>query len=412
MNKNSKADINTRIAGFALLAALLLVLLLRPGLIVGSFLVLIGPWDAFSVTAVTTAGCYLLALYAASVLAEPRKHVVLYLRRFRSVSGHELMGRAIDTGLGRRYRVVTLDDASFRPIGVPKTERRFSVLSSPVMAAGGVLLFVIVMYYLVVRPLLKSAPGPIPPQLFRVYSIAFGQSIWQSPLWPAISGFAFVVFTFLMVHRWRVRRRARLRIRTTRDLDRCTYRVVDLASWRRRPGLLAPQATVIKVVDELWQATVVRLLDHVDAVIVDVSELTENLLWEVRTLHERAFEPCVWIGDARAVAISGDIGESLTATLGTPIKRDSIVTYDPKVRGAERQLRRDLTAALERLRYPAPRNRPEVHIARPLWTVTAAGLLNLVLYGTMALLASVLNFMLWLQLKEYLFRLLILPLKH
>jgi hypothetical protein len=397
----------TRVAGFALLTALVLMLLMWPRLIVGSFLVLIPPSDSFSVSALTTAGCYVLALYAALVLAEPRKRVVLYLRRFRSVSANELMGRAIDAGLGRRFRVVTLDDANFRPIEIPRTERRVSVFSTPLMASGGVLLFVALAYYAVITPLQRSAPRPIPSRFFGVYLIAFGQSIWQSPVWAAISGLILVIFTFLMVHRWRVRLRSRLRVRVTRDLDRCTYRVEALASWQRRPGLLAPQATVIRVVDELWQATVARLLDYVDAVIVDVSAVTENVLWEVRTIKARTFVPCVWIGDARVIAAWPDSRDPLTAMLCTLISRNEVVTYDLQLSGAERRLRRDLSAALEHLPYMKPRHGPGTHIRPAFWRVAAAGLLGLVLYATVGLLVCLSNAVLFEVVKWYIFRIVV-----
>jgi len=272
------------------------------------------------------------------------------------------------------------------------------------MASGGVSLFVALAYYAVIKPLQRSAPGPIPPRLFGVYLIAFGQSVWQSPAWPAISGFVLVIFTFLMVHRWRVRLRSRLRVRITRDLDRCTYRVEDLASWQRRPGLLAPQATVIRVVDELWQATVVRLLDYVDAVIVDVSAVTENVLWEVRTIKARALVPCVWIGDARVIAAWPDSRDPLTAILSTLISRNELVTYDLQLSGAERRLRSALSAALEHLK---PRHRPGTHIRPAFWRVAAAGLLDLVLYATIGLLVCLSNAVVFEVVKWYIFRIVV-----
>jgi hypothetical protein len=397
----------TRVAGFVLLTALVLMTLGWPWLTVGSLLAVIPPWGNFQVKALMTAACYVLAVYTGLVLAEPRKRIVLYLRRFRSVSANQLMGQMIDTGLGRRFRVVTLDDASFRPIEIPRAERRVSVFSPPIMALASVALFIAMAYYVVIKQLQLSASGPIPPRYFGVYMIAFGQGVYDAPIWGAISGFVLVVFAFLMVHRWRVRLRSRLRVRTTRDLDRCIYRVADLASWRRRPGLLAPQATVIRVVDELWQTTVLRLLEYADAVIVDVSAVTENVLWEVRTIKAHTFVPCVWIGDARAVATWRDSGEPLTVKFSTLISQNEIVMYDLPVPGVEQRLRRDLSGALEDLPRAKFRHRPGIQTGPQLWRVVCTGLLSLALYGTIALLVSACSFLLWEAGKSYLFRIIV-----
>jgi hypothetical protein len=54
------------------------------------------------------------------------KFAVLYLRKFRHSAAHKTVTMVLESGLGRRYRVVTLDDSSFKPIEVPRTERFLS----------------------------------------------------------------------------------------------------------------------------------------------------------------------------------------------------------------------------------------------------------------------------------------------
>src|SRR6266849_8373471 len=55
-------------------------------------------------------------LYAASTLTEGCKVTVLYLRRFRLSGTDQVMSAAIQSGLGREYRIVTSDDRSFKPL--------------------------------------------------------------------------------------------------------------------------------------------------------------------------------------------------------------------------------------------------------------------------------------------------------
>ena len=64
-------------------------------------------------------------------------------------------------------------------------------------------------------------------------------------------------------------------------------------SWpsRRRssppaPGALAPRLTVLRVDGSIWQDTVVELARCCGAVVLDVSQPTEHLLWEVEQVDE------------------------------------------------------------------------------------------------------------------------------
>ena len=47
---------------------------------------------------------------------------------------------------------------------------------------------------------------------------------------------------------------------------------------------MAPQVTVVSVADRLWQSAVMQLSAEVDGVLIDVSEPSEALAWELRQI--------------------------------------------------------------------------------------------------------------------------------
>src|SRR5215471_2016118 len=95
--------------------------------------VLLRAAEAFA--ALTT---FLVGVYVVLVLASPRKPIVLFLRRFRLQQVSEAISEAIEGGLGRHGRVVTLDDGHFVPLEVPRLERRLARYAPPFPTLVGV----------------------------------------------------------------------------------------------------------------------------------------------------------------------------------------------------------------------------------------------------------------------------------
>ena len=60
---------------------------------------------------------------------------------------------------------------------------------------------------------------------------------------------------------------------------------------------LAPRLTVLRVDAAVWQETVVELAGSCSAVILDVSQPTDNLLWEVEQVTSRIRGRVVFVGD-------------------------------------------------------------------------------------------------------------------
>jgi hypothetical protein len=73
----------------------------------------------------------LATVYVLAALMSSRKTPVLYLRRFGLSDANRTIAQAINGGLGRQYRVITLDDSDFVPLEVPRIERILSRFGIP-----------------------------------------------------------------------------------------------------------------------------------------------------------------------------------------------------------------------------------------------------------------------------------------
>jgi hypothetical protein len=122
-------------------------------------------------------------------------------------------------------------------------------------------------------------------------------------------------------------------------------RATEVAKWRRK--VFSPRLIVLTVDSQVWQLTVYAMA-YVSAVpLIDVSEPTENLVWEIDTLRDRFGERCVFVGNidrfgrftgGEAPALSGSVTERADAL----IANETILAYganDPSGKRFARALR-------------------------------------------------------------------------
>jgi elongation factor Tu len=282
-----------------------------------------------------------VVLYALFAYLGGRKSSVLYLRRFGLAASGGMVTSALESGMSRRYRIVTLDDSSFRALEVPPWARRFSRYGGPLIALVLIAGFVIVIRYL------RADAGPL-EYLLLWPLLGLGPAFLAFNAWLLLS-----VIALLVLHRLRVRRRARGRIESAEQLEDRLRDCVGLSSWARAPAILAPQATVLSVADTMWQTTVSLLVRHVNAVLIDVSEPTSNLLWELEEVFRNGGEHVVLVGDRGKIGAwqreigSDDAGGGLARSLSALIAARPVLTYDPNDRRGARRFRRSLMSALD-----------------------------------------------------------------
>jgi hypothetical protein len=260
-----------------------------------------------------------------------------------------MITRAIEGGLGRQYRVLTLDDSDFAPLEVPRIERIASRAGIPFAIA---LLLVGIIEVTGGQGALHL-PGGLVAIIDYLIPLGYGAFLLALPF-EALT----VIGAAVLLYRWRIRRSFKVEIRSPEQLQHCLIRVKRLSGWLRRPPMVAPQALVIRVVDELWQKVVSDLAEQVHLVIFDVSEPTINLEWEVQNVLARPTVKCVFVGDGpmvqnwaqtRSDSNSGQPANSETpaSRMRIPLQDQTVLVLDPAQRFAQRRFNRNLRTSLE-----------------------------------------------------------------
>jgi hypothetical protein len=305
-----------------------------------------------------SAGALIIGVYLLLMSLAGRKSVVLYLRRFRLRGVAQAMSDAIESGVGRHYRILTLDDANFVALEVPPLERWISRYGSLVPILGALVVFFGVMWVFFGMferySFSLSGIGAIAALMwggFLIFVVPFAGSTLE--YWVL-----FLVPAFL-IHRWRVKKRSRVEIAVAEDLSACLGYCQTLSGKIRAPAFMAPQATVVKVVDTLWQETVTGIAQTADAIIIDVSAPTVHVLWEIETAIRGFRSKIVYLGQRAlmeqwmAGPTCGDDSEA-SARIRTLLEGATVLAYKPVSRASKRRFRKSLRNALDNLSISPP----------------------------------------------------------
>lgn len=107
----------------------------------------------------------------------------------------------------------------------------------------------------------------------------------------------------------------------------------------------APRMFVVRAADPVWQCAVRALANHVDAVIIDISDPTENLLWEIRELHRGHNVNWVFVCAADSPVVTPPTADGRMKTLHSLISDEQVIVYapgEPQDRRFARSLRNQL----------------------------------------------------------------------
>src|SRR5262245_52572638 len=241
-------------------------------------------------------------------LLRSRRGTALWLRRFRFGDATRVVSTALDY-IGRTWRVVTLDDAATEAVGVAAPLRITNrVLSSIGQALPKIRGFVIVMWKVVawtsgvalaavvawsayngrLGDVAESVLGDGSPSdstesaLVLVLGAVFVANIalLLAALALMLAGLPLLGLSRL-AHNVQddltAAEAAKSRtIRNLADIELATSAIASVGQ-----ELLAPRLTVLKVDSAVWKETVTAVAEISGVVIIDVSLVTENLLWEV-----------------------------------------------------------------------------------------------------------------------------------
>lgn len=267
-------------------------------------------------------------LYAIANLFSSRKYPVLYLRRF-GMPANVIVRRAIKGGLGRTFRFIALDDSRFPQVGMPWIERVLGIAGIPFLT-----LLILVGGFLLIGQLLPAEIGvDIAKDLIHVLRY------WLAVLWT--------VAMMAYAHLWRVRRRSRIRVRRPAHVARLAYCARACGTWWLRASFLAPQITIARVADAVWRPAVCAVAAQSAVTLVDVSEPTANLQWEIEYLHEAGCA-CVFIGEHERLSAWLAAPNAAAAGVRDLVGNDAVLSYRAGSRAQGRLFRRNLGHALAR----------------------------------------------------------------
>jgi len=287
---------------------------------------------------------------------------VLFLRRFGYTDATRAVTFAVTKTVGRTWRLVTLDDEQIAALGIPAAPKWFFTISYGVLqtvlapfkifrfyplafalAIGAIVIDVggaalwpspgntveteATRYFEIFGVLVLSKRLPFEmvhldlPGVFAVFIIVMGWPLvvlppiaMAVPWWIWLLALAFFVYIGFSIDVVRTADKARTReVKHEPDIWQALYHVGE-ASQR----LLAPRLFVLRVNSDIWHETVSRFANKTSVALIDISEPSANLLWEVEELTLRTKTPCVFIGEHERVAPLGDDDVRSNAELSFP----------------------------------------------------------------------------------------------
>ena len=335
---------------------------------------LIGVW------AVSTAVA--IVCIAAGLLAERgRRHVVLFLRRFGDLEATNVMTYAAARAVGGAFRVVTLADSSIRPLGASGGARTTITVAGSLwrgfnrvsaflverwvpgalavaLGAGGVAYVATGDVEGMVDVGATLLSGRIPLSSLGTSAMgvfAAAATVAAVSLIALLGVFATMVIRFPLAAVLLMAQSTGLAVEKaeTRKLIPVTiepdiaHAVAEVAGRSRK--VIAPRLVVLRVADPVWRETVRRFAEIAEIMLIDVSEPSENLLWEVEHTTARFGARCVFTCHASTVAPLAGSGpaDPIVEQLRTMIGRGPILAYTDDHSGMRRftrALRRRMTA--------------------------------------------------------------------
>jgi hypothetical protein len=290
-------------------------------------------------------------------LVRGKRRLVLFLRKFGFIEATQAVTFAVVGALGRSWRLVTLDDAEVSPVGARRGMRWLSIVVG--LAAVGVVAYGLFWLFGggfkdllgdVVESGMRGATWrDFLPKLFGAFIMALVVGVVVLGVFLVPTGFASVIAIFAWSSYAAIRRAEHAKtvpIATEAQLERTALTIA-----RRSRRIIGPRLVVTKVASSIWQLAVRRLASVSSAVIIDVTEPTDNLLWEIETLRHGMRSRWILVGgQERLRRMAEDAGQpsSPQARLLRLLDGEQVLAYSSDKRDL-RRFARSLHARLETL---------------------------------------------------------------
>jgi hypothetical protein len=307
------------------------------------------------------------------------RSLVLFLRRFGYDDATHAVTYAVTRTIGGSWRLVTLDDAETAPVGVPAGTRRLFRVGRAIFSAaiwlGHLKAFPVAVWSLIAilaidlalaalkagsfdaipwvevidryNPVLNAfgegrlpwdAVAPTLPGAFAAAAIVLALLLIALLVTFVAALMAFPlggVLAFVAASNAAVRTAEKSHSFQIRNAPHIEAAVTAIGANSRK--VFAPRLTVLRVTSGVWPQAVTRLASLSSMVLIDVSEPTENVLWEIDTLAPALGPRCVLIGHHERVAwLASPAGAAASDTYGERLSRalegHEVLAYttDPK----------------------------------------------------------------------------------
>lgn len=318
----------------------------------------------------TTAWAWLVAavvgtaflLWSGLRLVRGRRHLVLFLRRFGFDDASEALTSAVHAAIGGRWRLVTLDDSAIRPVGVRRSSRvawgfgRWLVtgLLAAVVAggaywwfSGGLDAFVDELVGSAFTNAQEGSDDPVAGIVGGIVAAIALTAIALAFLFAVVIGLVSALGV-ATVGLWRGDRALQqAEGAKALVLARPAEVAPAVARIRGHAGrTFAPRLVVVRVHDAIWRDVVHELARDASVTLVDVSQPTEHLVWEVTLLQEQVRASTVFVGRRDLVeAMARATGDGPAVRLRDLLAGSEVLAYDAR---DTRRFARSLAAALDR----------------------------------------------------------------
>lgn len=307
--------------------------------------------------------------------------VVLFLRRFGYQGSMQVVTFAVANTIGSAWRLVTLDDAAIAPVGVDSSARvafgigerlvRIAIASGKGVLASfqwitGAIWGVVALQAFMVAPNWRRVveDGTL-DRYVKIYASIMERRIPWAYFELSLSGafavlgtaaaFAFVGLIILMAAMLALfplfgivlvasssadalKKAESEKKQTILDPWHLSSMVSEISQQSRQT--FAARLVVVSVATQIWQETVSAFASMAAASIIDISDPTENLLWELAELERRCAGRFILIGEHARIAgwadgISPD-EHALSARLTQLLGDRDVLAYTTDHKGMRR----------------------------------------------------------------------------
>jgi hypothetical protein len=185
------------------------------------------------------------------------KNDVLYLRRFHIANGTDWVTSAVETLAYKNYRFITLDGNDLQSIKERSTTGRYS---HPAASYVLVPLFITIFFS-------------------KESNLYFDTQLSFILRWGVSQVFLIIALLY-SVNRFRGRQLPPV-IDSYQKLDKAADQMQSERKWYYAVRLSTPPLRVIKVADDFWKDTVLKMSSVSDFIIIDLSVPSSALLWEI-----------------------------------------------------------------------------------------------------------------------------------